>query len=227
MTRDANSFNEAVGWLHNDFQQNPFQYGNEDPIRPELYRRLCHSLSSTRVDVEYERDYGDFDQWRVAEIHDRIDQTGRASRVRVEMSFIHEGERWRTRERQTAKQFDLVVFEDATLKMQSKAEGPGNYCDSSNRVSVLCEIKHSKNESDNLYAENGGAGDIIALSQYPGEVEHRVFVFLDWWPRYKRGDKRYERHFGKLAENVEGELDQPVETVYVPRTGELRRETLR
>lgn len=227
MTRDVDLFNETVDCLHKDFQRNPFQYGNEDPIRPELYRRLCRSLSSTWVDVEYALDYGDSDKWRVAEIHDRVGQLGRASRVRVEVSFIHEKERWRTGKNRTAKQFDLVVFEDAILKMQSKAEGPGNYCDSSNRISVLCEIKHSKNESDNFYAENGGVGDIIALSQYPDEAEHRVFLFFDWWPRYKRGDERYERHWPKLKKNVKGELDQPVETVYLPRTGELRRETLR
>jgi hypothetical protein len=115
--------------------------------------------------------------------------------------------------------FDLSIFAaDEPLIGQSKAEGPGNYWDTETELSVLCEIKHSKNESSNFYAASQGADDVRALAQYPGEVARRVFLFVDWWPVDGNGTRRYDKHRDQLLDNV-GKLSNRVDVVYLPRRG--------
>lgn len=233
MKKGHEAFNEVIGELATDFQQNPFHYGNEDILVPELYHRMCNILDNVSLEVEYRRDYGDKDYWRVANILDRVEETGQIPRVRPEISFVDDGERWKfhwTEDRETKrkhKKFDLAVFADESpLIMQSKEEGPGNYMDTENRLSVLCEIKHSMNMSSQFYSKSTGTRDVLALSRYPGEVKKRVYLFLDWWPEYKRGEKRFSTHWQKLKKNTRGRLDNPVDVIYAPRNGEIKERKL-
>ena len=233
MENGHDAFNEVIGELASDFQQNPFHYGNEDILVPELYHRLCHTLDNVNIDIEYRQDYGDKGYWRVNDILDRVEGTGQIPRVRPEVSFVDDGKRWEfhwTENGETKrkhKKFDLAVFaDDPPLIMQSKEEGPGNYMDTENHLSVLCEIKHSKNMSSQFYSESAGTRDVIALSRYPGEVDKRVYLFLDWWPEYKSGEERFGTHWQKLKENTHGRLDNPVDVLYVSRHGKVNEQKL-
>jgi hypothetical protein len=233
MENGHEAFDKVVSELASDFQQNPFHYGNEDILVPELYHRMRNLLDNISLEVEYRRDYGDEDYWRVSDIFDRVERTGQIPRVRPEVAFVKDGERWTFRweengeTKETYKKFDLVVFDDnPPLIMQSKEEGPGNYMDAENYISVLCEIKHSKNMSSQFYSESAGTRDVIALSRYPGEVGKRVYLFLDWWPEYKRGEERFGTHWQKLKENTHGRLDNPVDVMYVSRHGKVKERSL-
>lgn len=227
---DIEVFDETVAAIARDFATNPFQYGNEDAVVPELFHRLRLRLGREYLPVEYRDDYGDpANNWRVRDMAERVSEPGNASRVRSETSFIEDGERWsfeRTTDdgpKSTRKRFDIAfVGSTSPLVMQSKEEGPGNYLDVTNNLSVLCEIKHSKNESSNFYSTKQGARDVRALSQFPGEVGKRVFLFIDWWPRDGYGNERYEKHEQKLRENAV-DLCHPVETVYLDRNGRIER----
>jgi hypothetical protein len=119
-----------------------------------------------------------------------------------------------------------VVFSSGTsLIARSKDEGPGNYWDTENEISILCEIKHSKNESSNFYGATQGADDVRALANYPGEVDQRVFLFLDWWPIDGNGRQRYQNHHDRLSDEVEA-LPRPVDIIYISLHGDIRRATL-
>lgn len=233
MEKGHEAFDKVVSELATDFRQNPFHYGNEDILVPELYHRMCNLLGNVSLKVEYRRDYGDEDYWRVSDILDRVEETGQIPCVRPEVGFVKDGERWTFRweengeTMETYKKFDLAVFaDDPPLIMQSKEEGPGNYMDTENHLSVLCEIKHSKNMSSQFYSESAGTRDVIALSRYPGEVVKRAYLFLDWWPEYKRGEERFDTHWQKLKENTDGRLDNPVDVLYVSRHGKVNEQKL-
>jgi hypothetical protein len=227
---DIEIFDETIAAIARDFAANPFQYGNENTVVPELFHRLRLRLRREYLPVDYRNDYADpANHWRVRVLADRVSDEGNASRVRSEVSFIENEERWTFNRvtdgepQTTHKQFDIAfVASDSPLIMQSKEEGPGNYLDVTNRLSVLCEVKHSKNESSNFYSPKKGARDVRALSQYPGEVGKRVFLFVDWWPCYENGNERYEKHEPRLRENVV-DLRHPVETVYLDRNGRVER----
>lgn len=104
--------------------------------------------------------------------------------------------------------------------MQGKREGIGNLIDiDGTTLSVLCEIKHSRNMSGRF--RSGGRTDIQALSEFPGEVAGRYFVFLDWWPRDAYGTRMFEEDRRRLEEEL-GPLDTPVDVVYLPREGDLQ-----
>jgi len=233
MENGEEAFNEAVNEIASDFRQSPFHYGNEDILVPELYYRIRNLLDNVSLEIEYRRDYGDEDYWRVSDIFDRVENTGRIPRVRPEVAFVNGGERWTLRweedgeTKETYKKFDLAVFaSDPPLIMQSKEEGPGNYMDTENNISVLCEIKHSKNMSSQFYSESAGTRDVIALSRYPGGVKERVYLFLDWWPKYKRGKERFDTHWQKLKKNTRGRLDNPVDVLYISRLGKVNERRL-
>lgn len=224
---DERVFTSITKEVADDFATNPFHYGNEDLLIPEFAHRLRTKLSTPQLPVEYRDDYGDPDEWRVRSVGERVPDPGSVCRVRPEVSFVHEGQRWSFKrsidetERSTHARFDLAVFApEAPLIMQSKREGPGNYCDTTSELSVLCEFKHSKNESSNFYAPKKGADDIRALATYPGRVGTRAFVFLDWWPRDGNGNYRYDRHEQRLRENI-GNLPNEVKVQYIDRAGRI------
>jgi hypothetical protein len=230
---DRFAFEAVIDALGHDFARNPLQYGNEDLLIPELVHRLRQRIDPEYLPVEYRQEYPTIDdQWRTREFHDRVEDTGKAARVRPEVLFVEEGDRWqyerdiRGETTRTTPKFDLVVFSSETpLIAQSKEEGPGNYWDTENELSILCEIKHSKNESSNFYSQTQGADDVHALAHYPGEVDRRVFLFLDWWPVDGHGRQRYQRHHERLSDEV-GALPTPVDIIYIPRHGDIRRTTL-
>jgi hypothetical protein len=224
---DLFHFENVIEELHHDFQQNPLHYGNEDPLVPELVYRLRRRLDPEYLPVVYRQEYGDAEnEWRVRDFWERVEDEGQAARVRPEVLFVHDGDRWEY-EREingtttsTVPKFDLSIFAaDESLIGQSKAEGPGNYWDTETELSVLCEIKHSKNESANFYAASQGADDVRALAQYPGEVARRVFLFVDWWPVDGNGTRRYETHRNRLLDTV-ADLPRPVDVIYSPRRGD-------
>jgi len=108
--------------------------------------------------------------------------------------------------------------------MQSKKEGPGDFWDTTNEISVLCEVKHSRNMASRFYG-NSAKDDIVDLSAYPGRAQNRVFLFFDWWPKYRNKSKRYLAHKDRLKRRVLPSIKNPVDIIYVPRKGELERET--
>jgi hypothetical protein len=142
---DVEQFGETLTRLHTDFQENPFQYSTENPVVTSLYCRLNNTLSNPRVPISFNTAYGD--NWRARRAEELADTSpGVCSRVVTEGSFIHQGEPWRLNPDGNAARFDLVILaDDPPLQMQSKRKGPGNYWDSENPISVLCEVKHSKN----------------------------------------------------------------------------------
>ena len=84
---DIEIFDEAVAAIARDFAANPFQYGNEDTIVPELFHRL--RLVREYLSVDYRDDYGEpTNSWRVRDTADRVSDDGNASRIRPEVSFI-------------------------------------------------------------------------------------------------------------------------------------------
>ena len=229
---DQSAFETLIDEIHTDFSDNPVNYGNEDPVIPELIHRLRQKIDVDYLPVEYRQEYADNDQWRVRDFSTRVDNIGQATRIRPEVLFVHEGERWKYERtlageiKSTVPKFDLVVFNpEPPLIAQSKAEGPGNYWDTENDISVLCEVKHSKNESSNFFAESNGADDVQALSQYPGSVERRVFLFFDWWPIDGNQSHRYERHRDRLIENV-GTVSEPVDVIFLSRIGDYHTFTI-
>ncbi|WP_372480050.1 hypothetical protein ACAH01_01750 [Halomicrobium sp. HM KBTZ05] len=216
-----------------DLQNNPIQYGNEDPLVPEIVHRLRRRLDPEYLPVEYLQDYGDTDgEWRVRDFWERVEEIGKACRVRPEVSFVEDGERW-TYDRKvngsnksSRPKFDIAVFDtEGPMIGQSKQEGPGNYWDTENELSILCEIKHSKNETSNFYSSSKGADDIEALAQYPGIVERRVFLFIDWWPIDGNGNHRFQQHKERLLDNV-GETVVPVDVIYLSRAGDHHEFTI-
>jgi hypothetical protein len=230
---DEALFDAAIKEIHEDFEQNPLNYGNEDLLIPEMVYRLRRRISPEYVSVDYRQEYPNIEEeWRVRDFADRVEETGMAARVRPEVLFVHEGERWsfersiKGRHESTVPKYDIVVFgPDGPMVGQSKAEGPGNYWDTESSVSVICEIKHSKNESSNFYAPGKGADDVRALANFPGNAGKRVFLFMDWWPVDGNGRHRFEPHRQRLVENV-GNLPEPVEVVYLSRLGDCQSFTI-
>ncbi|GAB3686507.1 hypothetical protein GCM10028857_18670 [Salinarchaeum chitinilyticum] len=209
-------FESVLKQLHSDFQQFPFHYGNENPVMPELYRRLRGQLTPGTVPLTYRSDHSDMEQWRNREMFNRIERDPlEIPRVRPEVTFYHEGI-WSG----AKSDFDLVVFPpDEHVVMQGKKQGVGNFVDADTRLSILCEIKHSMNMSGQF--RNGGEKDIQALDEYPGEVDRCYFLFLDWWPRDGYGNRTFEKDLRQL-ENRLGTVETRVDIAYLPREGELQ-----
>jgi hypothetical protein len=222
---DIEAFNSVLDSLAEDFRHNPFEYGNEDMIGPELYRRLHATLNDVRVPVGFRTGYGG-DSWRVKKAKQIV--TGEVSRVRSEVAFIDENdEPWIPPRRSQSFMIDFAIF-GATdeLIMQSKHTGPSNYLSTENDISVLIEIKHSKNGSGtDFYHEDRGAADILALSNYPGSVNERAYIFFDWWPEYHSGERRYGKYLDKVQSNISG-MENVVHLYYIPRFGEPEHERL-
>jgi hypothetical protein len=219
MTRESAEvalFEDNLRELHRDFRQHPFHYGNENPIMPELYRLLRDQLSPKTTQLEYRRDHSDMEQWRNREMFERIERDDHTiPRVRPEVTFYHDGI-WGG----AKSDFDLVVFPpEERVVMQGKKQGVGNFVDASEtRLSILCEIKHSMNMSGQF--RSGGETDIQALAEYPGEVDRRYFLFLDWWPQDGYGNRTFEKDVRQLEERL-GEVDTRVDVAYLPRDGEI------
>lgn len=219
VTDDIELFEATLKQLHEDFQQHPFHYGNENPVMPELYRRLRTELSPETVPVTYYQDHSNMDDWRNRDMFDRVDRADQEiPRVRPEVRFYDDGI-WGG----AKTDFDLVVFpgrED--VAMQGKKEGIGNFVDiDRTQLSVLCEIKHSMNMSGQF--RSGGETDIQAMAAYPGDVGRRYFVFLDWWPQDGYGKRTFEKDIRQLEERI-GEVERRVDVAYLPRSGDLQFE---
>jgi hypothetical protein len=213
---DIRIFENALRDLHADFQQHPFHYGNENPVMPELYRLLRARLEPETVPVQYEQDHSDMDQWRNREMFERLDREGhRIPRVRPEVTFYDDGI-WGG----AKSDFDLVVFPpEQTVVMQGKKQGVGNFVDSSETaLSVLCEIKHSMNMSGQF--RSGGETDIQAMADYPGSVDGRYFVFLDWWPQDGYGKETFQKDVQQLEDRL-GSIETMVDVAYLPREGSI------
>lgn len=209
-------FEETLHNLHADFQRYPFHYGNENPVMPELYRLLRERLTPETTPVRYQQDHSDMEQWRNREIGERVDlDTHEIPRVRPEVTFYQEGI-WGD----SKSDFDLVVFPpNEQVVMQGKKQGVGNFVDAEEtRLSVLCEIKHSMNMSGQF--RSGGETDIQALAEYPGSVERRFFLFMDWWPRDGYGSQTFEKDVRQLEERL-GEVNTRVDVAYLPRDGPI------
>lgn len=209
-------FEDTLRELHRDFRQYPFHYGNENPIMPELYRLLRGQLSPETTQLEYRRDHSDMEQWRNREMFERIEHDDHTiPRVRPEVTFYHDGI-WGG----AKSDIDLVVFPpDERVVMQGKKQGVGNFVDASEtRLSILCEIKHSMNMSGQF--RSGGETDIQALAEYPGEVDRRYFLFLDWWPQDGYGNRTFEKDVRQLEKRL-GKVDTRVDVAYLPRDGEI------
>lgn len=216
VSEDIEQFEVCLQDLHEDFQQYPFHYGNENPVVPELYRRLLASLSRATVSIDYRQDHSNMDDWRNREMFDRLDAgIHETRRVRSEVTFYDE-DIWRG----AKSDFDVAIFPAGqTVVMQGKKEGVGNFIDVATPLSVLCEIKHSMNMSGQF--RSGGETDIQALAAYPGEVGRRYFVFLDWWPRDGYGNHTFQKDIRQLRERL-NRLDTRVDVAYLPRTGDLQ-----
>lgn len=216
VSKDIEQFEACLHAIQKDFQQYPFHYGNENPVVPELYRRLLASLSRSTVSIDYRQDHSKMDDWRNREMFDRLEErTQEVRRVRSEVTFYDEGI-WRG----AKSYFDVAIFPAGqTVVMQGKKEGVGNFIDVATSLSVLCEIKHSMNMNGQF--RSGGDTDIQALAAYPGEVGRRYFVFLDWWPRDGYGNRTFEKDVRQLRERLDP-LDTRVDVAYLPRTGDLQ-----
>lgn len=227
---DAEVLEEVVDELMKDFQKNPFQYGNEQPVISELYHRLRLKLDRPYLPVQFKTDYADKSKWRVRR-SEALGPSGKALRVRTEVAFLEGGKRLLWSKKVAGKgagfkKFDLVVLsKNEKLIMQSKKPGPGDFWDTANSLSVLCEIKHSRNMVSRFYTWKHGAKDILKLSEYPGEVHKRILLFFEWWPFDSKGSERYPELKAKLEKEVASKLKRTVEVVYIPREGELRKET--
>lgn len=224
------AFFDTIEEIHANFQDSPFEYGTEDPLVADLYRRLAENVDDVHRPIEFRTDYGD--SWRVQEAEEIANEgTGPVSRIRVEPSFVKEGEPWKFR-RETSdgtvgsvKRFDIVILDEDPLLMQSKRMGPGNYWDVHNDISVLCEVKHSKNETlSMIFGGDAGlpAKDLKALSDFPGQVENRVLLFFDWWPKTGQGEDRFEDFRQELTDSSYHE-GHPVDLLYIPRKGSIER----
>jgi hypothetical protein len=216
---DVGVFETVTQSLFEDFQRNPFDYGTEDVFVPDLYRRLRVELAEVLVPVTFGRKAGN-DSWKVKEAT-TLESKGAVSRVRPEVRFVHEDGIWRD----GGVAFDMVVFAPtAALRMQSKRTGPSNVWDTENEVSVLCEVKHSKNgsiEFDKL------TKDVTTLASLPCAVGRRVLLFVDWWPTYHNGDSRLERvdEWAQTLSTEDGRSN-PVTVEYLPRGGEPQSLTI-
>jgi len=212
-SEDIELFEKTLYQLHSDFQNHPFHYGNENPIMPEIYRRLRQQLSPETVSLEYRQDHSNMDDWRNREMFERLEQEKHEiPRVRPEVRFYDDGI-WGG----AKTDFDLVVFPDKKeVVMQGKKEGVGNFVDiQETQLSVLCEIKHSMNMSGQF--RSGGETDIQALAEYPGDVGRRYFVFLDWWPLDGYGKTTFQKDIRQLKERI-GEISCRVDVAYLPRS---------
>jgi hypothetical protein len=213
---DVELFENVLRQLHDDFQEHPFHYGNENPIMPELYRRLRAKLSPETVPLTYRQDHSNLDDWRNRDMFERVERENQnIPRVRPEVRFYDDGI-WGG----AKTDFDLVVFPERTeVVMQGKKEGIGNFVDiQETELSVLCEIKHSMNMSGQF--RSGGETDIQGLADYPGEVGRRYFLFLDWWPQDGYEKPTFEKDIRQLEQRL-GEIDRRVDVAYLPRAGDI------
>lgn len=222
MSKDVKIFNEAIKEMAEDFGQNPFQYVNEEPVIDELYTRLRKKLPSFFLPVEFKTDCSDESNWKVSEVEERVRKKsqpnlGKAARLRREICLIDDGVPIPKQEPQV-NHFDVVLFSENNEKLinQSKAMGPGDFWDEKNEISIICEIKHSRNMSNRFYSDKYGAKDVLKLSKLQVETEKRVFLFFDWWPIYKNGKERFQSHIEKLQKNL-NDLNKAVTLFYVPR----------
>ncbi|WP_226040355.1 hypothetical protein [Natrinema sp. DC36] len=213
---DIRLFEDTLQQLHQDFLDHPFHYGNENPIMPELYRRLRTKLSPETVPVQYLQDHSNMDDWRNREMFNRLDKEGhKIPRVRPEVRFYDNGI-WGG----AKTDFDLAVFPaKSDITMQGKKEGIGNFIDlNRSEVSVLCEIKHSMNMSGRF--RSGGETDIKALAEFPGKVGRRYFLFMDWWPRDGYDNLTLEKDIRQLKDRID-EFDRRIDVGYLPRDREI------
>lgn len=121
--------------------------------------------------------------------------------------------------------YDFAVFPPASkasgpLHYQSKFEGFGEYFDTQNHLSILCELKHSKNYRNSSFG-SGWEDDLDRLANYPGEVTLRAFVFMDVWPR-RTGRTDGDPRVGRFFDGVKKEYEQSssvgrVVAFYLPR----------
>lgn len=222
---DVEVFNSVIDELFKKFKKNPFEFTNEESIKNELYRRLYRGLENPEREVNYKTDYGDENRWRVNKSAKFSKETSLASRVRCESAFIHNGEPLKSGSGK-AKKYDLMVLKSETrIIMQSKKPGPSNHWDTQNEISLLCEIKHSRNMVNRFYSSKQGAKDVKALSEHPSDIEKRAFLFFDWWPKDYYGNWKFEDRFGKLKERIKS-LDNPIDIIYLPREGSKQEKTI-
>jgi|GEM_PF-1877505 len=214
---DIELFEATLQHLISDFQSHPFHYGNENPVMPELYRELRKRLSPETVPLTYRQDHSNMEDWRNRELFERLERENQEiPRVRPEVRFYDDGI-WGG----AKTDFDLAVFPEGNeVVMQGKKEGIGNFVDiPRTQLSVLCEIKHSMNMSGQF--RSGGETDIKALSEYPGDVGRRYFLFVDWWPRDGYGNTTFEKDVRQLKERI-GEVANRVDVAYLPRSGKIQ-----
>lgn len=229
--KDIEIFDKVTEELTHDFQSNPFQYGNEQPVLNELYHRLRQSIPQVNLPVRFETDYANIEKWRVKNAA-RIEDSGETYRVRTEVCFIDEGKRVKSPaltgdKKMRFRRFDLAIFSISNeLIMQSKKPGPGDFWDINNDISVLCEVKHSRNMVSRFYTKKYGVRDVTSLAEFPGNVHKRVFVFLDWWPKDHRENEKYGSRLKNLKKYLPKKLSNPVEVVYIPRMGKVNREII-
>lgn len=76
---DQSAFDTLIDEIHTDFSDNPVNYGNEDPVIPELIHRLRQKIDVDYLPVEYRQEYADNDQWRVRDFSTRVDNIGQAT----------------------------------------------------------------------------------------------------------------------------------------------------
>jgi len=223
MATGHTQINDVLDELSTHVQENPFQYPNETPVVDEIYHRFRNALNTVYLPVDFSTDYGDESKWKVSEAAESV--KGKVARLRTEVSFVVDREPFSLNSG-NSKRFDLALFaDDPPLHMQSKRPGPGDHWDVDNDLTMLCEVKHSRNMTNRLYADKYGARDVEALSEYPGSVDHRIFLFVDWWPKNKNGDEQLTKRIDKLRKNV-SDLDHSVTVVYIPRCGEVHHEAL-
>jgi len=224
MKDETDIFKNVLENVISDFQKNPFNYTKEEPVIDEIYYEFRQRLDDTHNNVEFKTGYGNKDKWTVLEATERVKKEkegksiGKVCRVRREIKFVKEDEA-------RDGTFDLALFRNnSELIMHSKRDGPGDYWDTENDLSVLCEVKHSRNMGSRFYSDSS-VDDIVGLSKNPAEIDERIFLFFDWWPYNKNKNKQYDERRKKLENKLRDKKDKfqkNVEVIYVPRFGDRK-----
>jgi hypothetical protein len=227
------------------YPQRRVQYGRDTGFEPGIKR--FHWWMREQYG---ESSLPDRPEVKDGDMHFTGDSDQEILRTRTEVSFVRDGfpieytddgtllspPEWEekyiepvTQERRTPSPspatYDFAVFPRTSeasgpILQQSKYEGFGEYFDTQNRLSVLSELKHSKNYRNSSFA-SGWEDDLYRLANYPGEVDLRAFVFMDVWPRRTwatDGNPRVTEFFTKAKDALgESPPDESIVIFYLPR----------
>ena len=223
VANDIKTFNESVTILAHNFRKHPLDYPSEEPIRTHLYSVLSEIVKPLYKKVSFRPDCDEHaNKPYVKKFMDELKgltHSLHSSRIQIEISF-------RPKIDEKDISYDLAILSDSrnSLYAVSKAMGPVAWDRDKQEISVLCEIKHSRNEGARRWKDvKTVPQDILRISEFmsvSNKVSMGVILFFDFWGDDDTFAKRREEITNEVPK-IKENYDEDVYLYYIPRLGKI------